>query len=173
VGQLRPFEPPRATSGTLKADIARYTRHVSKVPQAVIMWRCGSWFRDECCNNRDQEKSGYAPDDQTNQQFDKGVRLATPKRQHFFAGMLAGDIALIPSKAFDSGDFDIFASYRCPKWVRLRRTQPEQKSSRLSPKADTTQYRRHFGYVPFSDVRPTTFQLRTQLPDRRWFWPRH
>jgi hypothetical protein len=40
----------------------------------------------------------------------------------------------------------------CPKWVKLRRTQPEQRSSGLPPKADIAQYRRHFAFVPIATV---------------------
>jgi hypothetical protein len=41
---------------------------------------------------------------------------------------------------------------RCPRWVKLRRTQCEQVSSELPLIADIAQYSRHVSKVPTSDI---------------------
>src|SRR5258708_4990238 len=42
---------------------------------------------------------------------------------------------------------------RLPRWVKLRRTQPEQMSSRLPLKADIALCSRHVSKVPSEDIR--------------------
>jgi hypothetical protein len=51
---------------------------------------------------------------------------------------------------------------RCLRWVKLRRTQPEQMSSGLPLKADIAQYSRHFAFVPISVM---SHELQARSPD--------
>ena len=41
---------------------------------------------------------------------------------------------------------------RCLRWVKPGRTQPEQMSSGLPPKADIALYSRHVSKVPEADI---------------------